>query len=78
MSRGGQPGRYEPHVEGIVLSVGRTYALGIIKGRRISGKPAGMLKDMIAYRYLSGIGGPALALKKFIQWRHHAAAMRRG
>ncbi len=68
---------YKPVTRGIVLSIGRRYALGVVNGHRISGAPAGMLKDAIAYKYLLSIGGPLLALKKWWSWAAYAAAMRR-
>ena len=68
---------YRPRIEGILLSVGRTHALGVIRGHHISGRLAGMLKDLIAYRHIYRIGGAFLAMKKILEWRSYAALMRR-
>ncbi|PLX91846.1 MAG: NAD(P)/FAD-dependent oxidoreductase [Desulfuromonas sp.] len=68
---------YKAVTRGIVLSIGRRYALGVVNGYRISGVPAGMLKDAIAYKYLFSIGGPLLTLKKWWSWAAYASAMRR-
>ena len=43
---------YRPRMEGILLSIGRGHALGIIRGQHVSGTIAGMLKDYITYRII--------------------------
>ena len=68
---------YRPRVEGILLSIGRSHALGIVRGHHVSGKIAGMLKDYIAYRYIYKIGGLSLAFRKFREWRAYTALLRR-
>ncbi|WP_319524492.1 NAD(P)/FAD-dependent oxidoreductase [uncultured Desulfosarcina sp.] len=52
----------------VILSMGRREALGIVYGKRISGATAGLLKDMLAFRYLYGIGGLALVMRKLWEW----------
>jgi len=64
-------------IEGILLSIGRTQALGVVRGHHVSGRIAGMLKNFIAYRYIYKIGGFFLALRKFLEWRSYAAFLRR-
>ncbi|MDH3327796.1 MAG: NAD(P)/FAD-dependent oxidoreductase [Desulfobulbaceae bacterium] len=68
---------YHPRMEGILLSIGRSHALGIVRGHHVTGKVAGMLKDFIAYRYIYKIGGFSLALRKFREWRSYSALLRR-
>ena len=68
---------YRPKMEGILLSIGRNHALGIVRGHHVSGKMAGILKDFIAYRHIYNIGGLSLALRKFKEWRSYAALLRR-
>jgi len=68
---------YKPRMEGILLSIGRSHAVGIVRGRHVSGKVAGILKDLIAYRHIYRIGGFFLALRKFREWRSSAALLRR-
>ena len=68
---------YRPRMEGILLSIGRRHALGIVRGHHVSGRMAGMLKDFIAYRHIYKIGGLFLALRKFREWRSYTALLRR-
>lgn len=68
---------YHSRMEGILLSIGRTHALGVVRGHHVSGRIAGMLKDFIAYRYIYKIGGFFLALRKFWEWRSYASLLRR-
>jgi len=68
---------YRPRMEGILLSVGRDHALGVVRGHHISGRIAGMLKNLIAYRHIYRIAGAFIALKKIMEWRSYSALMRR-
>ena len=68
---------YSPEMEGILLSIGRSHALGVVRERHVSGRMAGILKDFIAYRYIYKIGGFTLVLKKFREWRSYAALLRK-
>jgi len=68
---------YQPRMEGILLSIGRNQALGVVRGHHISGRIACLLKDLIAYRHIYTIGGALLTLKKFLEWRSYTAMMRR-
>ncbi len=75
--KGKPPEAYHAQDKGIVVSLGRKYALGFVSGHQFSGRLAGMLKDVIAYRYLWSIGGPVLTIRKFFQWSLLTAQMRR-
>ncbi|KPK00203.1 MAG: hypothetical protein AMJ60_02365 [Desulfobacterales bacterium SG8_35] len=68
---------YRPRMEGILLSIGRSHALGVVRGHHVSGRIAGMLKDFIAYRHIFRIGGLSLTLRKFREWRTYTALLRR-
>jgi len=68
---------YRPRIEGILLSIGRRHAIGIVRGRHVSGRVAGILKDLIAYRHIYRVGGILLAVRKFIEWRSYTALLRR-
>ena len=68
---------YQPRMEGILLSIGRSHALGVVHGHHVSGRIAGMLKDFIAYRHIFKIGGLALTLRKFREWRSYTSMLRR-
>ena len=75
--KGGKMEPYRPHMEGILLSIGRSHDLGIVRGHHVSGRIAGMLKDYIAYRHIYHIGGFFLAFRKFREWRSYTALLRR-
>jgi NADH dehydrogenase len=75
--RGDKMEPYHPRIEGILLSIGRSHALGIVRGHHVTGKLAGMLKDFIAYRHIYKIGGLSLALRKFREWRSYSALLHR-
>jgi len=68
---------YTPRYMGMILSLGRKDALGVIAKRHLSGWVARTLKDLIAYRYLFGIGGPLLVLRKFWEWGPYFSCLRR-
>lgn len=75
--RGDKMEPYHPRMEGILLSIGRSHALGIVRCHHVTGRLAGMLKDFIAYRHIYKIGGLSLALRKFREWRSYSALLRR-
>ncbi len=75
--KGRKTNPYRSRMEGILLSIGRTQALGVVRGHHVSGRIACMLKNFIAYRYIYKIGGFFLALRKFLEWRSYAAFLRR-
>jgi NADH dehydrogenase len=57
----------EPYIartRGMVLSLGRRHAVGIVMGRRVSGKTAAVLKDALAFNHIREIGGIRLLIKK--------------
>ncbi len=55
---------YLPKTRGMVLSLGRRHAVGIVMGRRVSGKTAAVLKDVLAFNHIREIGGIRLVAKK--------------
>lgn len=55
---------FTPDIKGTVASLGRTYAVGVVYGKKISGFAAVTMKKIIDIRYLLIIGGLKLALKK--------------
>jgi len=75
--KSGEMEPYRPRMEGILLSIGRSHALGIVHGHHVTGRIAGMLKDFIAYRHIYNIGGISLAFRKFREWRSYTALLRR-
>jgi NADH dehydrogenase len=77
VAHGKPPLPYQSKDKGLVVSLGRKYALGWVSGHELRGKFAGMVKDLIAYRYLWSIGGLMLTVRKFIQWSPITAQMRR-
>ena len=76
--KGGKMKPYLPSMEGILLSIGRQHALGIVRGHHVWGRVASILKDFIAYRHIYNVGGLFLALKKFREWRSYTALLHRG
>ena len=75
--RGAPQTPYRAQDKGLVVSLGRKYALGWVAGHELRGRFAGMVKDAIAYRYLWTIGGLPLTVRKFFQWQLITAQMRR-
>jgi len=67
---------YLPRMEGILLSIGRSHALGVVHGHHVSGRIAGMLKDLIAYRHIYKIGSLSLTISKFMEWRSYSSLLR--
>ena len=58
---------FTPKVLGTFLTLGRKDALGVIQNKyRFSGWVARTMKNLIAYRYLWGIGRLGLPLRKFL------------
>ena len=55
---------YIPKTKGMVLSLGRRYAVGIVMGRRVSGRTAAILKDALAFNHIREIGGIRLLTGK--------------
>lgn len=67
---GKAPVPFMPKVLGTFLTLGRKDALGVMQNKyRFSGWTAKMMKHFIAYRYLWGIGGLGLPLRKFWERR---------
>lgn len=58
--------RYVPRERGWSASLGRSYGLAKVDGRRISGAPAALLKDLITLHYAYSIGGPKLLLRRWV------------
>lgn len=58
---------FVPRMYGTLLSLGRNEALGVVGGVRVSGWVARAIKDLNAYRYVWSIGGPGLALRKWLE-----------
>ena len=55
---------YIPKTKGMVLSLGRRHAVGIVMGRRVYGKTAAILKDALAFNHIREIGGLRLVARK--------------
>lgn len=55
---------FKPNLKGTVCSLGENDAVGIVFGKKISGKTASFMKKMVDNRALFLIGGPSLVLKK--------------
>jgi NADH dehydrogenase len=59
---------YRAKMMGIVLSVGRTYAVGLVDNHRLRGKLASVVKDAIAFKYVYTVGGLSVTVRKFFEW----------
>ena len=59
---------YRPEVPGLIISLGRRNAAGVVAGRRLSGKTAAIIKDTLAFNHLRRIGGFRLVFKKLWEW----------
>lgn len=67
-AQGLPPEPFVPRIRGMILSLGRHDAVGIVAGRyRVAGLPAVWLKDAIAYGYVCSIGGFGLALRRWLR-----------
>ena len=53
---------------GMVLSLGRRHAVDIVMDRRVLGKKAAVLKDVLAFNHIREIGGIGLLVKKLWEW----------
>ncbi|HIJ55780.1 MAG TPA: NAD(P)/FAD-dependent oxidoreductase [Deltaproteobacteria bacterium] len=69
---------YIPKTRGMVLSLGRRHAVGIVLGRRVHGKTAAVLKDALAFNHIREIGGVGLLAKKLWEWAPYLIHLHRG
>ncbi|RNF39450.1 NAD(P)/FAD-dependent oxidoreductase [Planococcus salinus] len=62
--KGEETHAFEPDLKGTVCSLGEDDAIGVVFGRKVTGKRASFMKKMIDNRALYMIGGPSLVMKK--------------
>lgn len=55
---------FVPDLKGTVCSLGEDDAIGVVFGKKVTGKRASFMKKMIDNRALFMIGGPKLVMKK--------------
>lgn len=62
--QGGTTQEFVPDLKGTVCSLGNEDAIGVVFGKKVTGKRASFMKKMIDNRALLLMGGPKLVLKK--------------
>ena len=62
--QGGTTQEFIPDLKGTVCSLGEDDAIGVVFGRKVTGKRASFMKKMIDNRALYMVGGPKLVMKK--------------
>lgn len=62
--QGGTTQEFIPDLKGTVCSLGNDDAIGVVFGKKVTGKRASFMKKMIDNRALLLMGGPKLVLKK--------------
>jgi NADH dehydrogenase len=59
--------KFVPHIRGVVVSLGKKDAVGIVGQTKVTGFVAACVKTMVDYRYLQLLGGWTLVLKKIFK-----------
>lgn len=62
--KGGETVEFVPDLKGTVCSLGDDDAIGVVFGKKVTGKRASFMKKMIDNRALYMVGGPSLVMKK--------------
>ena len=62
--QGGTTQEFIPDLKGTVCSLGDDDAIGVVFGKKVTGKRASLMKKMIDNRALYMVGGPKLVMKK--------------
>ncbi len=62
--QGGTTQEFIPDLKGTVCSLGEDDAIGVVFGKKVTGKRASFMKKMIDNRALYMVGGPKLVMKK--------------
>jgi NADH dehydrogenase len=62
--KGGETVEFIPDLKGTVCSLGDDDAIGVVFGKKVTGKRASFMKKMIDNRALYMVGGPSLVMKK--------------
>lgn len=62
--KGEETHEFTPDLKGTVCSLGDDDAIGVVFGKKVTGKRASFMKKMIDNRALFMVGGPGLVMKK--------------
>lgn len=62
--KGKEVGVFKPSIKGVMASIGRRDAVGVVAGIKIKGAIGSILKRVIDLKYLLVVGGVKLAIKK--------------
>ncbi len=63
-ARGRPPERFEPHIRGEFVSVGPSWGIGVMYGRRLTGLAAIIMKRLTYVKYWLQVGGVPLAWRR--------------